>query len=74
LPHGFALGGGFLAKFAAGIGLAIQSLGDGGWAAHIAEQEHLDLEVSAVISNLQHVTDVNFTRCFRGLTIGLNPS
>lgn len=38
LPHGFAFSGDFLAEVAAGVGLAVEGLGDRGGAANVTEE------------------------------------
>ena len=62
LLHGLALFGEFEARFAAGIRLAVERLGNGGGAAHLAEFQNLDLEQAAFIFNLQHVAGVDIAR------------
>ena len=72
LLEGFALGGDFLAEFAAGFGFAVESLRDGGWAADFTEQQDFDLEVAAVVGDAQHVSYANFACGLGGLCVGLN--
>jgi len=49
-----------LAEFAAGVGLAVEGLGGGSGAAHVAEEEDFDFEVTALIGHAQHVADADF--------------
>ena len=72
LLEGFALGGDFLAEFAAGFGFAVESLRDGGWAADFTEQQDFDLEIAAVVGDAQHVSYANFARGLGGLAVGVN--
>jgi hypothetical protein len=74
LAGGFVLGGRFLPELAAGIGLAVEGLSDGGWAADVAEEQDFDLEVATVIGDAEHVSDADFTGGFSGLIVGLNAS
>jgi hypothetical protein len=72
--HGSALGGNFLAELSAGFGFAVESLGDGGWAADIAEEQDFYVKFSAVVGHAEHVGDANLTRWFGGLIVGLHAS
>jgi hypothetical protein len=74
MHHGLALSGNFGTGFATRVSFAVKGLGDDGGAANIAELQNLDFEVSAFRSNLKHVADMNFTRRFRWLLIGLDSS
>jgi hypothetical protein len=74
LSHGFALGGDFLAQFTASVGFAVEGLSNRGWTACIAEEEHFDFEVAAVVGHPQHVADTDFAGRFGGLAVGLNPA
>jgi len=70
--RGFALGGDFLAEFAAGFGFAIEGLGDRGGAADVAEGEDFDVEVSAVVGDVEHVSGVEFAGRLGGLSVDLD--
>jgi hypothetical protein len=74
LAHSFALGCNFLAEFAAGVGLAVEGLGDGSGAAHFAEEENFDFEVTALVGDTQHVADADFARGFGSLAVGFDPA
>jgi hypothetical protein len=60
LLHGLSLGGQLEARFLAGFGFGVESLGDGGGAAHLAEGEDLDVEFAAFIADVEHVSDADF--------------
>lgn len=72
--HGLALGGGFLAGFAAGLGFAVKRLRHRGGAAHIAEREHLDLEDSTIVGDGEHVAFAYLTCGLGILPVELNAS
>ncbi len=61
LPHGFALGGGLEAGLNAGLGFAIEGLGHGGGAAHLAQDQDFNLELAAFIADGEHVSEADFT-------------
>lgn len=72
--HGLALGGGFLAGFAAGLGFAVKRLRHRSGAADIAEREHFDLEDAAVVGYGEHVA-FTYLSCGLGiLPVELNAS
>jgi len=68
--HGFALFGHFEAQLAAGLGLAVQRLRDGGWAADFAQAQNFDLEIAAGVFHLQQVADADLAGELGGLAVG----
>lgn len=74
MHHGLALSGNFGAGLATRVSFAVQGLGDDGRATNVAELQNFDFEVSTFRSDLKHVADMNFTRRFRWLLIGLDSS
>ncbi len=70
MGHGLALLGEPEAQLAAGVGLPVERLGDGGGAAQLAEREHVDLEVAAVVLHTQSVAGVNLAGGLGGLAVG----
>ena len=74
LPHCLALGCGLQAQFAARISFAVERLGHCCRATHFAQGEDFDFKFAGVVSDAQHVADVNFAGGFRRLPVGLNAS
>src|SRR5579884_1500643 len=64
----------FLARRAALVRLAIHGLGHGCRTADIADYEHLDVEVAAVIGDLQPIADMHLARSFCRMAVGLDPA
>src|ERR1700689_2311002 len=62
LARSFPLGRNFLPKLAAGLRLTLKNLRHRSWPPDIAEQQHLDFKIAAVIANPQHVTNPNLAR------------
>lgn len=74
LFRGFVFRRGLQAGFATGIRLAVESLGDGGWAAHIADSKNIDLETAALVLNDNLVAAANLARGFGLDPVRLNPA
>lgn len=72
--HGLALFREFAAGFAAIFRFAVEGLGDGSGAAHLAEQEHLDVEVAGIIMDAEQVAGADFAGGFGGLAAGFDPA
>jgi hypothetical protein len=72
LAGGFTFGGDFFAQDAAGIGFAVESLGDGSWPSGVAEEKDFDFEIATVVGDAEHVSDADLARWFGGLVVGLN--
>jgi len=41
-------------------------------AAHVAQQQHFDLKLAALVGHPQHVSNANLARSFGGLPVALN--
>jgi hypothetical protein len=72
MGHRFSFRRQLLAQLAARLGLAVESLSDCRWAAHLAQKQHFHLKIPAVVLYTQQVAHVDFTRGLGGLTVGLN--
>ena len=66
----FAFFCGFAAGLFAFVGLAIESLRDGGGAALLAEGEDLDVELAGFVFDVEHVADAHLASRFSGLAVG----
>jgi len=65
----FALFGGLAAEFFALFGFAVESLGDGGRAALLAEGEYFDVELAAFVFDVEHVADADLACGLGGLIV-----
>ncbi len=72
MGHGFSFFDELKAGSAAGLGFAVEGLGDDGGAAHFADTENLDLERAGIVLHLQQITDPHFAGGFGGLAVGFN--
>src|SRR5271165_4472117 len=61
-----------LARLAAGFGFPIERLCDGCRSGHLAEKEHFNLKVAAVVLDLQQVAGADFARGLGRLPVGMN--
>ena len=66
----FAFFGGLAASLFAGLGLAVEGLGDGGGAALLAEGEDLDVKLAAFVFNVEHVADADLAGWLGRLIVG----
>ena len=60
------------ARFAAGIGFAVKVLRHGGWTAHSADEQNLDLKDPALIFNAQLVAGANLAGGLGAEAVRLN--
>jgi len=60
LLHGLAFGGDLEAQFLAGFGLAIEGLPYRCRSAHLAQQQHLHLELAAFVLDVQFIAEAHF--------------
>lgn len=72
LACGFAFGGDFFTQGAASVGFAVKGLGHGSWASGVAKHKHFDFEITAIVSDAQHVPDVDFAGGLGGLIVALD--
>ncbi len=68
--HSFALGGGFGARFFAGLTLAIEGLRHNRGAAHLAQRENFNLKVAALVLDDEIVADTNLAGGFGFVAVG----
>jgi len=59
----------YQALLAASLGLAVERLRHRSRAAHVAQQQHFDLKVAALVGHPQHVSNANLARSFGGLPL-----
>jgi len=64
--------GHFLARFAAGLGFAVEGLRDGRGTAHLAESKHFNFKDAAVGGDGEQVADAHLARGAGGLMPGLD--
>lgn len=74
LLQGFPLLRQFVSRRLAGLGFAVESLGDGGGSADFTQEHNFDLKITTVISDLQHVSGVHGAGRLRKLAIRVNPA
>ena len=73
LVGGFALGSDFETLLAAGLGFAVERLGNRRGAANVAEKKDFDFKLAAFVGDAQHVSDADVARGLGGdLSVGLN--
>lgn len=61
-------------QFAAGFGFAVQRLGYGSGAAHLAKKKDFHFEITAFGPDLQEIANVDFACRLGRLMVGLNPA
>jgi len=74
LPCGFPLGRNLLPKLTAGLGFLIQSLCHRRRTSNLTQSQNLNLEISAIVADVEHVPGVEFTRRLYGLSVALDSS
>jgi hypothetical protein len=72
LLHGFQLRCEFEAQLAAGVGFAIERLGYGCRAAHLAQGENFNLKFAAFVFDFEHVADTNIAGGLGEVAVGLD--
>ncbi len=61
-------------RLPARLGLTVERLRDRRGSAHLAEQQHLQLKIAAVVFHPQHVACVYLARSLSCLSVGLDPA
>gem|GEM_PF-4382961 len=74
LRHRPSFLGELLAKLAAGLCLLVKRLSGGSRAAHLAQLQNFDLELTTVVLDLQQVAHTHFTCRFGWLAIRTDPA
>jgi hypothetical protein len=62
LPRSLTFGGSFQAQLSARFGFAVEGLRNRSWSANVAQEQHLDLKLSAIVCDMQRVSDMHIAR------------